>query len=168
MFVFFALGMFFYGYGILETKNQALSIAAMERESEFQLLEVEQKSFEQGQKDLQNLSKKNVPPNELFSKDTKVVKEIKVLEEIAAQNGLLFSLTISGTTKSAVKAPGTTSEVFVIPYSANLEGNYESIMKYLQQSEHLSFVTHTKQMTMSVTEKGTLKAALNSEFYIKK
>lgn len=168
VFVLFAAGMFFYGYGILESRNQILARAATERETEYQLLEVERKSFEQGQKDLTSLAKKNIPPSELFSKNTKVVKEIKILESIAAQNNVTFSLSISGTAKSALKAVGTTSEIYTIPYGATLEGSFDGIMKFMQQIEHLPFVTHVKQMNITALENGNVRSQLNSEFYIKK
>lgn len=167
-FVIFAVLMFWYGYNILDSKNAVLSAAAIERQTEFELLQVEQKSFEQGQKDLASLSEKAVPPSELFSKDTKVVKEIKKLEEIAAQNGLVLSLAITGSTLTAEPAEGTLSEILIVPYVATLEGSFEGIMKFMESTEHLAFATQTSMVDISAQPKGPLRANLNSQFYIKK
>ncbi|MDQ3018354.1 MAG: hypothetical protein M3Q64_00565 [bacterium] len=168
LFVLFSMGMFVYGYDILQTRNQAIADAAGQHQLELETLEREQRSFEQGQKDLASLSSKQYPPIDLFSKDTKVVKEIKVLEETAERYGIEFSLSIAGNTKSAVKAVGTKSEIFIIPYTATLDGAFDNVMKYLQEIEHLPFVTQTKSFNISAQESGNIRALLSSEFYIKK
>lgn len=168
VFVAFAAGMFGYGYTLLEGRNQRLSDAALESQTQYELLKVEQRSFEQGQKDIATLAQKPVPPEELFSRDTKVVKEIKTLEDIAAQNNVEFALAISGTSKTAVQATGTASEIFVVPYTATITGSFDGIMKYMQKAEHLPFATHMNLVTLTAQEDGDLRAQLNSEFYIKK
>ncbi len=168
LFVVFGALMFFYGYNILDGRNQALADAAMQRATELEMLRREQRSFEQGKKDLANLERRATPPDELFSKDTKVVKEIRMLEEIAARFGLDFKLAIAGSTKSAIVAPGATSELYVIPYTATLEGTYEELHSYLQEAEHLPFATHTTKVAISALEGGNIRAILSSEFYIKK
>ncbi len=168
LFVLLALGMFIYGYKILDQRNQVMSDAAMERESEYALLKTEQTSFEQGQKDLETLAKKEIPPDELFSKDTKVVKEIKALEDLAAANSVSFSLSISGTSKTAIKTVGSASDVYTVPYTATLRGSFDDVMRYMQKSEHLPFVTHTTSFNINSDEGGLVKAILNSVFFIKK
>jgi len=167
-FVLFALGMFMYGYNILDGRNEALADAAMQRAAELEMLRREQKSFEQGKRDLANLERRTLPPEELFSRDTKVVKEIRALEEIAARFGLTFKLSIAGSTKSAVLVPGAASELYVIPYTATLEGSYDELNNYLQEAEHLPFATHTTKVALSALEGGNVRAILSSEFYIKK
>jgi len=168
LFAIFGIGMFMYGYGILEQRNQILATAATERQAEYELLKREQKSFEQGQKDLADLARRPFPPADFFSKDTKVVKEIKILEDLASRFGVMLSLSITGTTKTALLAPGTLSEVYLIPYTATIEGSFENLIQYMQETEHLPFVTHTKMITASAIENGAVRAILNSEFYIKK
>lgn len=167
-FAVFALIMFTYGYGILNGRNQSSADIAMQRESELEMLRREQRSFEQGKKDLATLATRKYPPDELFSKDTKVVKEIRALEEIAARFGLDFRLSISGSTKTATVVPGATSEIYIIPYTATLEGSYEDLHSYLQEAEHLPFSTHTTKVTISSLDDDGIRAMLDSEFYIKK
>ena len=168
LFLIFALGMFFYGYNILDGRNQALADTAMQRQAELEMLRREQKSFEQGKKDLANLDARQVPPDELFSKDTKVVKEIRILEENAARFGLDFKLAIAGTTKTALVVKGASSELYVVPYTATLEGTYDELNNYLQEAEHLPFATHTTKVSIQALEGGGIRAILSSQFFIKK
>ncbi len=168
VFVLFAVGMFFYGYNIFDSRNRMMADSATQRQGELETLRREQRSFEQGNRDLANLAARPYPPEELFSRDTKVVKEIRMLEEIAARFGLGFRLAIAGNTKTAIAAPGATSELFVIPYTATLEGSYEQLNNYLQEAEHLPFATHTTKVSVAAQESGDIKAILSSEFYIKK
>ncbi len=51
-FLIFALGMFLYGFGILGSRNQVNSDAVTQKRAELEVLLREQKSFEQGKKDL--------------------------------------------------------------------------------------------------------------------
>ena len=76
VFFLFALGMYLFGFGIMASKNQIVSDAIAQQNVELEVLLREQKSFEQGKKDLAILEKSQFPPDELFSSDTKVVKEI--------------------------------------------------------------------------------------------
>src|SRR6476469_3710710 len=111
-FIVFALFMFLYGYGILGGRNQASTDAVTAKKSELEVLLREQKSFEQGKKDLAELEKTSYPPEELFSSDTKLVKEIQQLESAAQLYSLDLNIGINGSTKVATKVPGTTSELF--------------------------------------------------------
>jgi hypothetical protein len=167
-FVLFAIGMFVYGYNILDGRNQVLADTATQRQAELEMLRREQRSFEQGKRDLANLAAREVPPEELFSKDTKVVKEIRSLEETAARFGLSFKLAIAGSTKTALVFKGASSELFIIPYTATVEGSYDELHSYLQEAEHLPFVTHTTKLSVTALESGDIRAILSSQFYIKK
>lgn len=167
-FSIFAFGMFTIGYDTLDNLNQALADSAAQRRLEYEVLVREQRTFEQGKKDLGELVKKPYPPEELFSRDTKVVKEIKLLEETAARFNVDLKLTVSGTAKTAPKVPGVSGELVLVPYVVNLEGSFENLMKYVQESEHLPFVTYTKKFTISALPDGNARMTLNSEFYIKK
>ncbi len=167
-FFLFAFGMFFAGYGILSRLNQTLADGAAQRRLEYEVLVREQMTFEQGKKDFAELANKPYPPEELFSRDTKVVKEIKLLEETAAKFGVTLRLSVTGTTKTAPKVPGVSGELVLVPYTVTLEGAFENLIKYVQESEHLPFVTYTKVINLTALPDGTSRLTLNSDFYIKK
>jgi Tfp pilus assembly protein PilO len=168
-FALFAILMFMYGYDILATRNQALADAAAQRHLEYEVLQREQRNFDQGKKDLAELSEKKHPPTDLFSKDTKVVKEIQMLEATAARFGLTMSLNVSGTVKTAPKVPGVSGELYLVPYIVVLNGPFEDIMRYIQAIEHMPFVSYTKLMSLSYDDvEKNVQATINSDFYIKK
>ena len=167
-FLLFAVGMFTFGYGILDKRNEALANTASQLKVEYDILQREQKSFQQGKKDVETLASKEFPPGELFSRDTKVVKEIQLLEQTAARYGVEMKLAISGTVKSAVKVPGTSSELLAIPYNMTLDGSFEDILKFIETSERLSFVTSANVVNITAIKQGQVRATISSEFYIKK
>lgn len=168
VFLAFAVGMFTSGYDILATRNQALADGASKQRMEYEVLQREQRSAEQAKKDLTELESKPFPPQELFSKDTKVVKEIKILEDNAAKYGVTMTLTISGTTKTAAKVPAVSSELFTIPYIITLEGPFENLINFVQATEHLPFVTYTKMVNISAQPENKVRLVMNSDFYLRK
>lgn len=159
--------MFTYGYGILEGRNQARLDLVNQKNLELEVLKKEQLTFEQGKKDLATLTEKPYPPQDLFSKDTKVVKEIKILEDLAKSHSLNFSLTVSGTTKMATKVVGVSGELFFIPYIITVDGAFNNIQKFIEAAEHSSFVTETQQVAITSASEGKARAVLNSVFYLK-
>lgn len=168
LFVIFAGSMFTFGYGILETKNTTRLDLVNKQKLELEVLMREQKNFEQGKKDLVTLDQKPNPPGELFSKDTKVVKEIRVLEDLAARYNLELTLSISGTTKTATKAAGVASELLVVPYTVTAVGPFPNVLNYIAATEHTSFVNHTEEIQITSLDTGSISAVISSQFYLKK
>lgn len=166
-FALFAALMFTYGYDILDSRNQAKLESVSKQNLELQVLKKEQLNFEQGKKDIATLSQKTFPPQDLFSKDTKVVKEIKALEDLAKQYSLVFDLEVSGTTKTAVKVPGVTGDLFLVPYNVTITGTFNNIQKYIQVAEHTSFINQTQRITVQAGSEGKTRASLESVFYLK-
>lgn len=167
-FTIFAVGMYVFGYGIMASKNQLLADSIAERNVQLEVLQREQKSFEQGKKDLAILEKSQYPPEELFSRDTKVVKEIQQLESAAQQYSLEMKIIVSGSVKVAKAVPGTSSGLFAVPYTLTLTGTPENILLFTQSAERMPFVTHAKNYGISVLGGGKTSATIASEFYIKK
>ena len=96
-FVLFTGAMFWFGYDIIGARNHALADSIAKQRVELNLLQREQKSFEEGKKDLAELAKSAYPPEDLFSRDTKVVKEIQQLEAVAQKYDI--DLTFENTLK---------------------------------------------------------------------
>lgn len=167
LFGIFAGLMFTYGYGVLESRNQARLDLVNQKNLELEVLKKEQLTYEQGKKDIATLTEKPYPPQDLFSKDTKVVKEIKILEDLAKSYSLAFTLTISGTTKMASKVAGVSGELYLIPYTVTVEGAFNNIQKYIEAAEHSSFINETQQVSISSTPEGRSRAVLSSVFYLK-
>lgn len=172
VFAVFAICMYTFGYGIMAGKNQVVADSISQQNVELEVLLREQKSFEQGKKDLAVLAKSQYPPDELFSSDTKVVKEIQQLEAAAQQYGLELQITVAGTVKEAKPVEGTGSGLIAVPYTLAVRGEFDKILLYMQLVEHMPFVTHAKNLDITVTnaaEAGDVASAIfTSEFFIKK
>lgn len=160
--------MMLYGYGILSERNQSLADAAAQQSRELEVLEREQKSFDQGKKDLEVLQTSAHPPGSLFSSDTNLVAEIQQLEQLAARYSVDMNISVSGTTDTAEKVPGSVGEIYLIPYTLTLDGGFEDILLFMQSLEKMPFVTHVNNVALSVGAENVTRATVGSEFYITK
>lgn len=167
-FVLFTSAMFWFGYDIIGKRNQEIADSIAKQRVELNLLQREQKSFEEGKKDLAELAKSAYPPEDLFSRDTKVVKEIQQLEAIAQKYDLELTLTVSGTSQTAVKVAGTTAELFAVPYKIILTGKFENTLQFMQATQRLPFITHAMDVSVVATKDDQTRTQISSEFYIKK
>ncbi len=75
---------------------------------------------------------------------------------------------MSGTAAAAPKVPGTTSDLYSIPYTITLDGTFEDSLLFMQSLEAMQFNTHVTDVTFSVSGENVVRTTLSSEFYIKK
>ncbi len=162
-----ALVFFLFIYSWMNSRNQVLSDAVAVKNQEYAEVLAEQQSYELGKKDLVALQSKPLQPGDLFSQDTKVVKEIKTLETLADSLGVDFTLEVSGTIKTAPKLKTATGQLYAVSYTVILEGPFDKVVNFIESTEHLNFVTQTKALSLGVMEEGGVRATLSSEFYIK-
>lgn len=166
-FAAFAAAMFSFGYNVMEGRNQARLDVVNQKTLELLVLQREQQNFEQGKRDLSNLLEKPYPPQDLFSKDTRVVAEIRELEELAARYSLDFTLQVAGSSAAAPKAVGVSGDLVQIPYSVTLIGGFNNILKYIEASEHTSFINPAYAIDITAVADGESRATINSQFYLK-
>ncbi len=166
--VVFIGGMFLFGYGIIASRNQIITDKLSEKTLEWEVLKREQESFEKGKVDLAVLEKASYPPEELFSRDTKLVKEIQQLESAAQLHGLELVISISGTVESAIKAAGTRGELFVVPYTLTLTGDFAKSLMFIQNMEHLPFVTRAREINITSNPDTGSSTVISADFFIKK
>lgn len=166
-FAIFAGFMFGYGYSILENKNQARIDEVNAKSLELEVLRREQQNFEQGKRDLATLDEKTYPPQDLFSKDTRVVKEIRELEALANRYSLDFELQVAGTSATAPKAVGVSANLLQVPYSVTVTGGFNNIIKYIEATEHTTFINQALALTIAAVNDGKTSAVINSQFYLK-
>jgi hypothetical protein len=165
--VVLAIIFFFFVYGSMNNRNQALADAMAKKEQEHEEVLAEQKSYESGKKDLETLQLKPFHPDDLFSQDTKVVKEIQTLEALGKNLGISFSLKVSGSASTATKLPKAAGQVLAVPYTMVVEGPFDKITNFVEATEHLPFITQVKNIQVSALSNTTVRATLFSEFYIK-
>jgi hypothetical protein len=174
--IYIAAGLFLVVAGILFSYafpwahgiNAALAERIGKKGIEYKAIEAEQRSYESGKKDLENLENLDNKPTDLFSQDVRLVREIKTLEELATREELKMTLQISGTVAEAKKVPQSTSNIFLIPYAMNVVGTYPAIMRFMESVEHAPFVTHVTAVSMTAVSDSEVRVILNGNFFIKK
>jgi len=154
-------------YGWVARSNEAVANGLTAKNQEYAEVLAEEQSYELGKKDLVTLQSKQLQPADLFSQDTKVVKEINTLETLAGSLGVKFNLSVSGTVKDAPKVPGVSSTLYTVPYTVTLEGPFDKVINFIETTEHLNFVTQTNALSMGPDDKGGVQATLTSAFFIK-
>lgn len=159
---------FGYVFPKLNAKNLAAKESLNEKNTELAEFQEEQKSYELGKRDLGGLAEKPIKPEELFSKDTKVVKEVKTLEDLAKSLALESRLTVAGTAKNATKLPKANAQILTIPYTLSVQGKYDKVVNFLDYSEHLNFIMSYRTVTMVAEKDGLVKALFSGDFYILK
>ncbi len=167
LFVFLTATMFLFVFGKLQNRNLRLSTDVATQRRALEQLQQEQKSFEQGKKDLENLQSRTVQPEDLFSRDTRVVKEIKTLEDLSAVHSLEMNLQVAGTAKDAQKVKSSTQVLF-IPYTITVTGPFDKVLAFMDTMENLSFISPVKNVAMVAEKTGVVKTTISADFYIKK
>lgn len=164
-----ACGLLFgYGFSIFQKATDSIALRIYEKAKEYKALEAEQRSYEAGKIDLAKLEKMEFKPSDLFSQDTRLVKEIKGLEAMADENNLELIVSISGTSLETKKVKESNSNIFLFPYSMSLSGKYSDLIKFMQEIEHAPFVTYVDNISISAIGENSVRAILNASFYIKK
>lgn len=159
--------LFGYFFGLLDSSNLQAAEKLSGRKAELADLQQEQQTADLGKKDIARLADLPIPQDSLFSRDTKVVREIETLEALAKQTGVSLELAVSGTAGTAQKAK-TKSELFLVPYTLNLTGTFESAAAFLNGMEHLPFVTQIEQVSARAQKNSAVKVFLSAVFYLKK
>ena len=160
--------LFGYGFSIFQKASDSIALRIYDKAKEFKALEAEQRSYEAGKIDLAKLEKMEFKPSDLFSQDTRLVKEIKELESMADENNLELTVSISGTSLETKKVKESNSNIFLFPYSMNLSGKYSDLIKFMQSVEHAPFVTYVDNLSITSIGENTVRAIFNASFYIKK
>lgn len=162
------LTLFLYGFKLLDAGNAATAQALIDQRKQLNDLQTEQRNFQLGNQDLETLEQKPNHPDNFFSKDVRVVNEIKILEALGRDTKVNFTLAVSGTVQSGGKTPGVNSDILSIPYSLTLSGPFANVAAFLEQMENLSFVTQAKTIAISSSGKGPVNASVSATFFITK
>ncbi len=168
IFIVTCVALFSYLFKLMDNSNIALAKGTKEKYKEYQDLVAEQKNYEAGKQDIASLAKKAIQPEDFFSRDTSLVNEIKTLESTSKNFNLSLDLSVSGTADKAVKAPGAAGPIVAIPYTVSLDGQFDKTVNFMENLEHLNFITHIRSVNITAQENNGIKAVLSGNFYIKK
>jgi hypothetical protein len=162
------VSMFGYVFKKLSASNQVLIEQLNVSKKEEAKLKDEQESFIRAQNDLAKLARESIKPQNFFSQDISLVKEIERLEQIAGNVGVTMTLTgISGTLKTATKAT-TRSEIYQIPYNLRLEGSLDGVVAFMEYLENLEYITSVGTVGLSTSDNLSVIANLTANFYLTK
>ncbi len=160
--------LFGYLYSILQTSSETIAARIFQKDKEYKGLQSEQLSYEAGKKDLAELEELPKKPADLFSQDVRLVKEIQTLETLAKNASLTMTFSIAGTSSEAKKAPKSIANIYFVPYILNVTGSYQNIVQFMDQVEHVPFVTHFQEISLTALEKDQVRGSFVGNFFIKK
>ena len=125
------------------------------------------RSLQRMEQDLDKLSKEQVQPEQLFTSDLKLVREIQEIEKIAAQtNNDQMKLSLSGTAEKAPAYPGA-SGLSQIPFTITLTGSFPDALRFIEGLENTYFVAPINAVSFTLVE-GKVNTTIISNFIIRK
>lgn len=170
----FAIGtllLFGYGFQWLDSlQTHELEQILTQKKNVLELRQ-QQENIQLAKKDLKQVEDEKIAPDDLFSRDETLVKEISQLESKAAQLNLELTLSVAGTIAQAPKAQ-VTSDLVTVPYSMQLRGNFGRLVQFLDSLEHQGFVLTVRSVNISSaassSEPEVVSASLVGVFYLRK
>lgn len=159
---------FMYGFSFLDNSNESLVTKHADQQKKLAMLQAEIESYKQAQVELDKVAKQKYRPDDLFSQDVSLVNELKNLEDLAKMHnvGLVIG-GLSGTLRNAQKAK-TQSEVFTVPYSLYVTGSYQDVAAFLENIEHLRFITTVNSVSITSLSNNDIAMNLTALFYLRK
>lgn len=158
---------FVYGFPWLSSLNRAKLEEILASKKVVIELKQEQANVEQAKKDLQDLSSKVRVPEEFFSKDITLVDDLRILEAKAKESAVDMTLSVSGTLNTAVKAK-TASELYSVPFSVQLKGDFKDVVAYMDFLEHFGTLFTVRSVSMLGGTSDVVTANLVGNFYLRK
>ncbi len=164
-----ALGMFVYGFKVVENSNIQSQGKLDALNSELFLLQAERDSFNKAKKDLDTLADRDLQPEDFYSKDTTLVNEIRFFEGLADRVGVKMQLSgPSGTAQSAPKAKSLSGEIISVPLNITVTGPFPKVLEFAQAMENLPFATQVTAFNLSTLSGSEVSASFGGNFYLRK
>lgn len=154
-------------FNLLDNSNARAVIELSDRRKVLQNLKIEQESYRLASADIEQLALQEHQPENFFSRDVALVKEIETLEFLAQKTGV--ALTLSGLFGTVNKAPraNTATKIATVPYTIGLKGPFDRVVAYIEVMEHLSFITSVSTLNVTALSNNNISAVLNASFYLR-
>lgn len=166
----FSVAMFLYGFQIMDKSNrQALAKISQDKVQMLQL-KAQEDSYRLAQQDLDQMAKEQYQPQDFFSSDITLVKEIEALENLGKNLGVELTLGgITGTINTVPKAKTKSGELYYVPYSISVSGSFEKVTDFIETLENLDFITTLNSLSLTSSGSGdSVSASMSADFYIRK
>lgn len=160
-----SMSMFFIFFKILDNKNKAALEGMAKDREDLVMLQSESESYKKAQADLDQIKKEEIQPEDFFSKDTTLVKEIQILEGLNNKYGT--QVTFSGISGLVGPSSGSTA-LMEVPYSITIVGSLANGVDLIENFENLSFITKAHGISFTSSGDGKVYINLMSNFYIRK
>lgn len=160
--------MFFYGFNILGSSNRLALTDIAEKKTQLLQLQAQAESYQLAQKDLKQMEGEKLQPEDFFSVDITLVKEIQTLEGLAKSIGINLSLGGITGVISTVPNGQVEQELYVLPYSISASGSLEKVVNFIETLENLGFITKLNSLSISSAGSGNVNASMGANFYIRK
>lgn len=160
--------MLFYFFGLQDSANQNLLDSMVKDRIELVQLQAQNDSYKQGQNDLQEMATKPNQPEDFFTRDIALIKEIETLENLSKKLNVQMDLSgVAGTINNAPQA-ATLTPLAIIRYGLSLNGDLPRVVDFIETMENLSFVSNVTSLTISSANAGSVTANLTANFYLRK
>lgn len=159
--------LFGYGFPWLKAREQARLLGVLEQKKTVAELRQQQRNIELARQDLKELSTKTYGPDEFFPKDTTLVGQLRSLEAKAKEFKVELAFSVSGTVATAPKAK-TASELYMVPFTAQLKGGYAETIAYLDWLEHLPTILSVRSLGVSSASETEVSTSLVGSLHLRK
>lgn len=160
--------MFFYFFKLMDNSNSTTLASMAQERKDLVVLQNQDNSYKQAQTDIKTLSEKSPQPEDFFTKDIAFVSEVQTLESLADKYNVKMQISgISGTVGTLPKA-NTVTALAMMPYGASINGDFFQVMEFLDNFEHLKFITNINSLSMNAADKNNVTMSFGSNFYLRK
>lgn len=161
--------MFAFGFKIVENSNAQEQAKLVSLAAEIQQLQAERDSFNNAKKDLDKITQKTLQPEDFFSQDITLVREVKFFENLASQLGVKMNLSgPSGTVKSAASVKSLSGQIISVPLNLTITGSFNQVVEFAEVLEHLPFAMQVNSLSISTLSANQVSATFTGSFYLRK
>ncbi len=161
-----ALAFFLFVFPFQKNMINNSLLKLLETKKQVQELRQEQKNVQLAKEDLAEISQRTLQPEDFFSRDTTLVREIANIEKITEDLDLDATLAVSGTAKNGLRVEES-KDLLGIPYSINLSGRYQDLVKFMEYMENSANLVSMRSVSLNVASGNLVSASIAGAFYIK-
>lgn len=161
--------MFVFGFKIVENSNAQEQAKLASLVAEMHQLQAERDSFNNAKKDLDKIAQKTLQPEDFFSQDITLVREVEFFENLASRLGVKMNLSgPSGTVKSAAPVKSLSGQIISVPLNLTVTGTFSQVVEFAEVLEHLPFAMQVSSLSLSTLSANQVSATFIGSFYLRK
>ena len=138
--------------------------------AELEKLRATTRELQRLQEDLDAINQQPVGPEDFFTHDETLVREIQHVEKLAQETGNEIKIDISGTADKALQIQSS-STLFQVPYTVTLKGRFDNLVRFMDLMENSYFVSPVSGFNIAINPAATdstITTSIFSSFFIHK